>query len=167
LEQRRKAWTDSGVHDDRGLKHRSCKARGGASGDEVSQQPVQPVEETGAFVGQVIAAFGQQPQDGGLVFGGDDAQVGAVQGDLGDAERVGGVGLAAPAGGQQPGPDRQGRRHVDDVFTGRRQLLGDPSAETACALDREPALRPCLRPLGQLSEGSGVDDEPALRDRVT
>jgi hypothetical protein len=100
---------------------------------------VQPVEETGAFVGQVIAALGQQPQDRRPIFGGDDAQVGSVQGYLSDAERVGGVGLAAPAGGEQPGPDRQRRRHIDHVFTGRRQLLGDAAPQTTCALDREPA----------------------------
>jgi hypothetical protein len=53
------------------------------------------------------------------------------------------------------------------MFTGCGQLLGDPATETACALDGEPALGPGLGPLGQLSEGSGVDDEPVLPDRVT
>jgi hypothetical protein len=40
-----------------GAARRPCRRTGpwGASGDEVPQQPVQRVEETGAFVGQVIA----------------------------------------------------------------------------------------------------------------
>jgi hypothetical protein len=86
---------------------------------------MQPVEDAGALAGQVVTAFGQQPQDGGLVLGGHGAQPRAVQGDLGDAGRIGGVGLAATAGVQQPGPGRQGGRHVQDLLAGGGQLLGD------------------------------------------
>jgi hypothetical protein len=29
---------------------------------------MEPVEHTGAFPGEIVAAFGEQPQDDGLVF---------------------------------------------------------------------------------------------------
>jgi hypothetical protein len=66
---------------------------------------MEAVEDAGALAGQVVAAFGQQPQDAGLVLGGHRTQGCAVQGDLGDAGRIGGVGLAATALAEQPHPD--------------------------------------------------------------
>jgi hypothetical protein len=53
---------------------------------------MQPVEDAGALPGQVVATLGQQPQDGGLVLGGHHAQRRAVQGGLGHAGGIGGVG---------------------------------------------------------------------------
>ena len=41
---------------------------------------MEPVEDAGAFPGQVVTAFGQQPQDHGLVLGGHRTQGWAVQG---------------------------------------------------------------------------------------
>ena len=64
---------------------------------QLAQQLVEPVEQAGPFGGEVIAAFGQQPQDHRLVFGGDDAQTAVlVQGDLGDGVRVVGSVLPPP-----------------------------------------------------------------------
>jgi hypothetical protein len=71
---------------------------GGAAGDQVAQQAMQTVQDAGALAGQVVAAFGQQPQDAGLVLGSHRAQGWAVQGGLGDAGRIRDVGLAATAG---------------------------------------------------------------------
>ena len=116
----------------------------------------------GAFAGQVVAAFGQQPQDGGLVLSRHDPQRRMVQGDLGDAGRVGGVGLAATAGRKQPGPGGQGGRHVQDLFAGGGQLLGDGSSQPIGALDGEPPGRPGLRPGHKLAEGAGIDQQPAV-----
>ncbi|TQL36718.1 hypothetical protein FB564_1833 [Salinispora arenicola] len=82
-----------------------------------------------------------------------------VQGDSGHAGSVGGVGLAAAAGGQQPRPGGEGRGDIDDVRGGGGQLLGDTAAESLGALDSEAVLRPALGPDGELGEGGGVDDE--------
>src|SRR6185503_12669773 len=60
-----------------------------------------------------------------------------VQGDLGDAGRVGGVGLAATAGVQQARPGGQGGRYVQDLLAGRGQLLGDRSSDPVGALGGE------------------------------
>jgi hypothetical protein len=72
--------------------------------------------------------------------------------------RVVGVGLAAAAGGQQPDPGGQCRRHVEHVRTGRGELLGDPAAETVGAFDSELALRPSGEDGAQ---GAGVDRKSA------
>ncbi|WP_240812606.1 hypothetical protein [Streptomyces sp. DASNCL29] len=123
---------------------------------------MEPVEDAGAFVDQVVVPFGQQPQDRGLVFGLDGPQVVAEEGDLGDVAGVFRVGLAATAGGQQPGPGRQGGGHVHHLLACGGQLLGEGSAQAAGAFDGEAALGPLLAPAHQLTEGPGVDDEPAL-----
>jgi Zn-dependent M28 family amino/carboxypeptidase len=86
----------------------------------------------------------------------------AEEDDLGDVEGVLRVGLAVTAGGQQPGPGREGGGHVDDVLAGGGQLLGERAAQAAGALDREAAVGSLLAPARQLAEGPGVDDEPAL-----
>ena len=46
---------------------------GRASWYQVAQQDVEAIEQSGAFADQVIAAFGQQPKDHGLVFDADFA----------------------------------------------------------------------------------------------
>jgi hypothetical protein len=129
---------------------------------QLAQQLVEPVEQAGPFGGEVVAAFGQQPQDHRLVFGGDDAQTAVlVQGDLGDGVRVVGVGLAASAGSQQPDAGGQGCRDVEHVLAGGGELLGDAAAETVRALDGELPLRPARRPREQGTQSASVDREPA------
>ena len=60
---------------------------------QVAQQDVKPVEQTGALPDKVVAPFGQQPQDRGLVFTADQTQVWAEQSDLRDVQSVGSFGL--------------------------------------------------------------------------
>ena len=126
---------------------------------------MEPVEDAGAFAGQVVAAFDEQPQDRGLVFSGHRPQRRAVEGDLGDAGRVGGVGLAAPASAKQPGPGGQGGRHVQDLFAGGGQLLGDGPSQPEGTLNREPPGRPPGGPGRQLLERAGMHQQPASAQR--
>jgi hypothetical protein len=137
---------------------------GRAAGEQVPQQPMQPVEDAGAFAGQVVAAFGQQTQDRGLVFGGHRTQGWAVQGNLSDAGRIGGVALAPTADTQQPRPGGQAGRHVQDLLTGRRQLLGDGSSQPVGALNGEPR-RPPSGPGRQLAQGADVHQQPTVAQR--
>ena len=118
----------------------------GAAGMQVAQQDVQAVEDPDAFAGQVVAALGEQTQLGGVVLGHDGAQPFVAHGDVGDAGRVGGVGLAGAAGVQQSGAGGEGGRHVDDVFAGGGEQLGDAAPEAGGAFDGESALRPPGRP---------------------
>jgi hypothetical protein len=126
---------------------------------------MEAVEDAGAFAGQVVAAFDQQPQDRGLVFCGHGAQPWAVQGGLGDASRIGGVGLAAPADAQQPGSGGQGGRHVQNLFTGGGQLLGDGASQPVGAINGEPPGRPPGGPGRKLAEGDGIHRQPMLAQR--
>ena len=126
---------------------------------------MEPVEDAGALAGQVVTAFGQQPQDRGLVLGRHDPQHRIVQGDLGDAGRIRGVSLAATAAAEQPGPGGQGGWHVPDLFTGGGQLLGDGSSQPVGALDGEPPYRPPSGPGQKLAERTGIDQQPTLAQR--
>jgi hypothetical protein len=62
---------------------------------------MEPVDDAGALVDQVIVPFGQQPQDRRPVFRLDLAQVEPEEGNLGDVLGVGRIGLAVPAVGQE------------------------------------------------------------------
>jgi len=119
----------------------------------------------GALPSQVVATFGHQPQDGGLVLGRHDPQHRIVQGDLGDTGRIRGVGLAATAGVQQPGPGGQGGRHVQDLLADGGQLLSDGSSQPVGALDREPPHRPPSSPRHKLADHAGIDQQPTLTQR--
>jgi hypothetical protein len=90
-----------------------------------------------------------------------------VEGGLGDAGRIGGVGLAATAGVQQPGPGGQGGRHIQDLLAGDGQLLGDGPSQPVGTLHREPPHRPPSSPRQELAEGAGIDQQPASAQRPT
>ena len=47
------------------------------------------------------------------------------------AGRVGLIGLTGPAGVEQPSPGGEGGGHVDNVFTGGGQQLGEPMTRRA------------------------------------
>jgi hypothetical protein len=62
--------------------------------------------------------------------------------DQGDGVGVGGVGLAALSGGEDPGPGGQLRWHVDDLFTIGQQAGGDVPADALTTLDSPHPVRP-------------------------
>ena len=80
---------------------------------------------------------------------------------------VGGVGLAALAGGEDPHPRRHFRRHVHDVLIVGDEAVGDVLADPGTALDRPGPLRP----LAGISQQSGIPigvgaEPPAANDRL-
>ena len=110
---------------------------------------VEPVDRLAALLGQFITAVGQQPQHRRLPVGDDLAQVPARCGDLGDAQRVEPVRLAAVTGAQQADLRRQGGRHVHDRLAGSDELLRQQPSEPVAALDRPAPGRPCGGPAEQ------------------
>lgn len=94
------------LHDGSGLV--GGQPGGGAAGNEVTQDGMEPVQDAGAFVDQIVVPLGQQAKDRGLVLRLNGPQVLAEQSNLGDVQDVGWVGLAVAAGGQQASPRGQG-----------------------------------------------------------
>ncbi|WUO09235.1 hypothetical protein OG985_47550 [Streptomyces sp. NBC_00289] len=128
---------------------------------------MEAVDDAGAFVDQVIVPLGQQPQDRRLVLRLHLAQVVPEEGDLRDVQGVGCIGLAVPAGGQEPGPGGKGGGHVHHMLAGGGQLLGEAAAESFGTLYGEAVLGPPLAPAHQLPAGPCVDDEAALGELVS
>jgi transposase len=138
-----------GLHSGGGLV--GGQSGGCACGQQVAQHDVEPLQDAGAFVDQVVVPLGQQPQDRGLVLGVDAPQVVAEQGDLGDVAGIVGVSLAVAAGGQEPGPGRQGEGHIDHDLACGGRLLGEGSVQAAGAFDGEAAFGPLLAQLPWLA----------------
>lgn len=80
---------------------------------------------------------------------------------------VGRIGLAVPAGGQEPGPGGEGGGHVHHVLAGGGRLLSEAAAETLGSFDGEAALGPPLAPAHQLPDGPCADDEAPLGELVS
>jgi hypothetical protein len=121
----------------------SGEVAAGASTDQVSQQPVQPVDGLGAQADQVVAAAGQQVQHHRMSLGDDLAQPGrGAGGDDRDRDRVGRVGLAAVAGRQHAHLCGQLGRHIHHLLAVSHELLGQGSADPVGAFDRPSPLRP-------------------------
>ena len=55
-----------------------------AAGDQVAQVPVQPVDHTAPFAGQLVAAVREQPEHAMMIVRGDCRQIGAAGGDDSD-----------------------------------------------------------------------------------
>ena len=72
-----------------------AQAAVGAAGVQVTELDVEPVQGAGPLGHDVVAAFGEQPQDGGVVFGLDLVEASVVLGDGGDGGRIDRIGLAA------------------------------------------------------------------------
>ena len=136
-----------------GNRHPPARRRRQDRRDEVAQQPVEPAHAAAPFLGELVAAVGEEAQDRGVVVGRDAAQpAGVVRRDDGDAGGVDAVGLAAVAGLQQPGPSGQGGRHVDDRLADADQSLGEEAPEPVGAFDGPGPLRPVGRPGEQLGQ---------------
>ena len=121
----------------------------GAAGDQVHQQPVQPVDGLGGGGHQVLAALGQQVQHHRLVLHANLPQPDSVAG--GDCHRDGvvGVALAAVADRQHPHPGGQLGRHVQNLFAVADQPLGQRPADPMRALHRPASILPLSSPLAQ------------------
>jgi hypothetical protein len=121
----------------------------GTGGDQVDQQPVEPVDGLGAHGDQVLAAVGQQVQHDRVVLDADLPQPRRTLGGDRDRDRIVGVGLAAVAGRQHPDPGGELGRHVHHPLAVSDQLLGHGSADPVGTLDRPAPLRPAPSPLEQ------------------
>ncbi|GAA2656019.1 hypothetical protein GCM10010400_11040 [Streptomyces aculeolatus] len=108
---------------------------------------METVDDARALVDQVVVPLGQQPQDGGLAFGLDLAQVLPEESDLGNVQSVGLVGLAVPTRCQQPGPGGERGGHVHHLLAGGGQLLGEAARP----------LQPARRQNDQVSTPTGTD----------
>jgi len=93
----------------------SC-CSGRAAGHQLAQQPVQPVQRLRPGPGQLITPVGQQPQHRQALIMGQLPQPAGAQRRDGDGVRVGGVGLAAVAGVQDPDASGQLGRHIHHLL---------------------------------------------------
>ncbi|CAH0272137.1 hypothetical protein SRABI26_03693 [Arthrobacter sp. Bi26] len=134
------------------------------AGYQFAQEPVQAVEQPGAFVAQIVAAFGQQAQNRALVFGGHGAQILLPQGRDGNSKRIGRVTLPATAGGKEPDLHGQRGGNIDHGLPTGHKDLGNSASQAVGALDSESAFRPLPGPTQQLPGGAGIDDEPPHRE---
>ena len=94
---------DGGHRANRGEQRGSipgCEVGGRASRAQVSEQPMQPVDRSSAFLGQLIASVSEQPQDRCVVLTCHSAKTRAVHGHGGDGDRIQRIGLATVAGVQ-------------------------------------------------------------------
>jgi hypothetical protein len=80
------------------------------------QRLVQLADHPDVVLAQGPAPVSQDPQHHHLLVGDHRAQPGHPGGDQRDRVRIGGVGLAALAGGKHPRPGRQLGRHVHDLL---------------------------------------------------
>ena len=110
--------------------------------DQLEQQLVQLGDHPGVVLTQRPAPVDQDPQHRELLVVDDRTQPGHPGPDQGDRVGVGGVGLAALTGREDPRPGRQLRRHVDDLLAIGEQPHRDVAADAAAALDRPDPVRP-------------------------
>jgi hypothetical protein len=140
---RRGGWSQPAQQRGRGV---GVQVALGTAGEQLAQQHMEPVEGPGALTDQVVAAVRQQPQHGRVVVEADLAKAPGPKGGHGDRDGVVGVALAAVAGRQQPHPGGQLGGHVKDWFTLADQLLCEPAAKAAGALNGPAPLGPALGP---------------------
>ena len=113
-------------------------------GDQLGEQPVEPVHGLHPQVGQLVAAVGEHPQRHDLTVGCHHAQARGADRDHRDGVRIQGVGLAVVAGAEEPDSRGELRRDIDDPFAGFDQSLRERTPRAIGALDRPDPVRPCL-----------------------
>jgi hypothetical protein len=134
----------------------------GPAGDQLGEQPLQPVHRLHPTLGQLVAAVGQQPQRDQRLVVTKLVQPPAAHRHHRHRVRAGRVGLAGVAGVEHPHPRGQLRRHVDHDLPVGQQPLGQRPACSVRALDRPPAVRPLLPHVAQHQPvPRGVGAEPA------
>ena len=138
---------------------------GVAPRDQVAQYRMQTADDLGAQAAQVPAALGPQLEHGGMVLGGDRAQVLGAKSGNGHGTGVVGVVLIDVAGGQQPHARAQFGLHVQHSFARRDQLLGQQVAEATGTFDGPGPLGPLGRPRQQPLDLVGRRAHPQLAER--
>jgi len=94
------------------------KLGGGATSAQISKQPVQAVDGSAAFLGQLVAPVGKQPEQGCVVLAHHLMKAPTVHGHGGDGDRIQGIGLAAVVCGQESSSSGERGGNVDDRFAG-------------------------------------------------
>jgi hypothetical protein len=112
----------------------------GSSGNQLQQQPVQPVDGLGSSAGQFVASVREQPQRHQLIVDAHMDEVGRAQRDHRHRVGVSRVGLAAVAGVEDAHPSGQLGWHVHHGLAIGDQPLGHVSADAVAPLHRPPAL---------------------------
>src|SRR5829696_1319415 len=110
---------------------------------------MEPVDRAAALGGQLVAAVGEQPQDGAVVVGSHGREVVAVLGDDRDAAGVDAVALAPMAALEHAGAGGQRRWNIDDALAGGDEPLGQQPTEASGAFNRPASLRPARGPCAQ------------------
>jgi len=103
-----------------------------ATGDELGEQPVQPVHGLHPPSRQLVAPVCQQPQRDQLLIEREHPQVRGAQCCGRDRVGVGGVGLPGVAGVEDPDPCRELGRDVDHRLTVGEQPLRQRPAHRWC-----------------------------------
>ena len=106
------------------------------AGDQLQQQLVQLGDHPGVVLAQGAAPVDQDPQHRQLLVVDHRPQPGHPGADQRDGVRVGGVGLAALPGGEDPRPGGQLRRDVDDLLAVGQQ----PHARCAGRCPLQPSI---------------------------
>jgi hypothetical protein len=125
---------------------------------------VQPVRGSGSGAGELVAAISQQPQGDQLAVDPDFSQLLGADGNHGDGVGVGGVGLAAVAGGEHPCSRREFRRHIQHALAVGDEPLRDVPADAVAAFDRPNPPRPPASSRQHLLVAVPVGAEPATAE---
>ena len=99
-------------------------------------------DHPGVVLTEGAAPVDQDPQQRELLVVDHRPQPGHPGPDQGHGVRVGGVGLAALPGREDPGPRRQLRRNVDDLLTVSKESVGDVSTDPVAPFHRPDPVRP-------------------------
>ena len=93
------------------------------AGDQLGQQPLEPVHGLDPQPGQLVAPVGEHPQCLELTVPGQHAQVLGADRDDRDGVGVAGIGLAVVTGVEEPDPGRELGRDIDDVLARLEESL--------------------------------------------
>ena len=117
----------------------------GLSRKEFGQQRLESVDGLDPAPGQCFAAIGEDPQCLELAVDLQDPEVVGADRDDRDRVRIARVGLAVVAGVEEPDASSELGRHVDDVFAGFEESLGQWATCPVGSLDGPDPVRPGLR----------------------
>ena len=114
------------------------------AGDQLGQQPLEPVHGLDPEPGELLAAIAQHPQRFELTIGTQHPQGLGADRDDRDGVGVAGIGLAVVAGVEEPDPGGELGRHVHDMLAGLEQTLRQRAAGAVGSLDRPDPVGPGL-----------------------